>query len=181
VPHSDEFIRTRAADLVVRVSREQRTAIRETILERYTREKKPETLVRDLRSIVGLDPRRARALRSFEKELRAKGAKNVASQVERYKQTLLRNRAETIARTESVSIENAARVEAWDIADDAGDLGENAEMEWVSTGEACPRCQEMDGQRAAVGEEFSSTSEGSIAYPPLHPNCYCVVVLRSFK
>lgn len=112
VPHSDEFIRGRAASLVVRVSQEQRQAIREAIAARYNRTSRPETLVRDLRNTIGLDPRRARALRNFENSLRDAGAKNVQGQVERYREKLLRNRAETIARTESVAVENAARVEA---------------------------------------------------------------------
>ncbi len=178
VPHSDEFIRQHAADLVVRVSREQRQAIREQIAARYNNERRPETLVRDLRNVVGLDPRRARALRTFEDKLRENGARSVSEQVERYRNTLLQNRAETIARTESVAVENQARMEAWDIALDAGELPHDAEQEWVSTGDACPLCDELDGMRVPVGEAFPS-SHGP-ALPPLHPNCYCVITLRSF-
>jgi hypothetical protein len=179
VPHSDEFIRERAASLVVQVSRDQRQAIRDAIQTRYTRERRPETLVRDLRNTVGLDPRRARALRTFEDKLRESGAKNVSAQVDRYREKLLQNRAETIARTESVAVENQARMEAWDIAMDAGELPADAEQEWVSTGEACPRCQELDGVRVPVGEAFPSSL--GPALPPLHPNCYCTCHQRSMS
>ncbi len=178
VPHSDEFIRATAADLVVRVSREQRLAIREALMARYTNERRPETLVRDLRNVVGLDPRRARALRSFEDKLREDKARDVGAQVERYRERLLQNRAETIARTESVAVENQARFEAWDIAADAGQIPADAEQEWVSSNDACPVCDELDGVRVPIGEAFPS-SHGPVL-PPAHPNCMCVLTLRSF-
>jgi hypothetical protein len=181
VPHNDDFIRSQAAALVVSVSRDQRQAIRETLLARYNRRVRLETTVRDLRNVVGLDPRRARALRTFEDQLRTAGARGVDAQVQRYKTELVRNRAETIARTESVAIENQARIEAWDIAIDSGALPSDAEQEWVSSSDPCQWCQAMDGQRVPVGEAFQSERYGEVFQPPLHPNCLCLVVLRSFK
>lgn len=179
VPHSDVFIRQRSADLVVRVSHDQRQAIREQLLARYNKDRRPETLVRDLKQVVGLDPRRVKALRNFEDKLRATpGARDVAAQVERYRKELLQNRAETIARTESATIENQAKFEAWDIAMDEGALPTDAEYEWVASADACPTCEELDGERVPVGEAFPSS--GGPALPPLHPNCYCTLVLRSF-
>lgn len=179
VPHSDAFIRQRSADLVVRVSQDQRQAIREQLLARYNKDRRPETLVRDLKQVAGLDPRRAKALRNFEDNLRASpGARDVAAQVERYRKELLQNRAETIARTESATIENQAKFEAWDVAMDEGALPTDAEYEWVASADACPTCEELDGERVPVGEAFPSS--GGPALPPLHPNCYCTLVLRSF-
>lgn len=176
VPHSDAFIRQKAAALVVRVSRDQRQAIREQLLARYSNERRPETLVRDLKQVVGLDPRRAKALRSFEDKLRESGTKNVVAQVDRYRGELLQNRAETIARTESSAIENKARQEAWEIAVDEGALPIDAEQEWVATPEACPDCQALDGMRVGIGEDFPRGLSG----PPAHPSCCCGVVVRSF-
>lgn len=181
VPHSDEFIRDKAARLVVRVSEDQRQAIRDTLMQRYNNEKRPETVVRDLRRSIGLDPRRARALRNFEDKARTEKGRNVDGRVERYREQLLRDRAETIARTESVAIENQARIEAWDIAANAGDIPSDSEQEWVTAGEPCEYCQEMDGQRVSIGGMFMSSRYGLIAAPPLHPRCYCMVILRSFK
>ncbi len=181
VPHSDDFIRTQAASLVTRVTNDQRLAIREALLSRYSSTKRPEVLVRDLRNTIGLDARRARALRSFEDNLRANDVRNVDQQVARYKDELVRNRAETIARTESVTIENQARLEAWDIGIETGAIPESAEQEWVSSSDPCQYCQAMDGQRVPVGDTFSSDRYGEVSQPPLHPNCLCLVVLRSFK
>lgn len=175
VPHDDKFIRERAASLVVNVSRAQRAAIRESLFERYNREKRPETLVRDLKNTIGLDPRRARALRNHEKELRASGTKNVAAKVERYRNELLTSRARSIARTEGNAIENKAKIEAWNVAADEGALRLDAEIEWVSHGtEACVDCDDRDGDRIGVGETF----RGGLPSPPAHPNCQCGVVLR---
>lgn len=181
VPHEDTFIRRQAGKLITRVSGEQRAAIREMLAARYNREKRPETLVRDLRRSIGLDAPRARALRNFEDAQRANGAKNVDAKVERYKQQLIASRAQTIARTESVAIENQGRIQAWEAAIDAGDLPIESEQEWTSTGEPCPDCQAMDGQRVPVGEDFTSLRYGLVAQPPLHPNCYCILVVRAFK
>ncbi|MCC6808705.1 MAG: hypothetical protein IT381_14870 [Deltaproteobacteria bacterium] len=178
VPHSDEFIRRQAASLVVRVSRDQRQAIRESLLARYSKERRPETLVRDLKQTIGLDPRRAKALRNFEDQLRASGSKNVVTQVERYRKELLQNRAETIARTESAVVEGQAKFEAWNIAVDEGAVPVDAEMEWVSSADACGACAFLDGERVPVGDAFPSSI--GPALPPLHPNCGCTLVLRSF-
>ncbi len=181
VPHNDSFIRGKAAKLVVSVSRDQRQAIREALLARFNRRTHPETLVRDLKNTIGLDPRRARALRNFEDQLREQKVKNVDAQVERYKAELVQSRAQTIARTETVSIETEAKQQAWSIAMDAGDVPEEAEQEWVSSSDPCPDCQAMDGQRVPVGEPFQSEKYGPVNGPGLHPNCVCDVILRSFK
>ncbi len=181
VPHADTFIRGQAGKLITRVNIEQRNAIREQLIARYNREKKPETLVRDLRRSIGLDAPRARALRNFEDKLRTDGAKNVDHQVERYRAQLIRNRAETIARTESVAIENQGRIQAWETAIDAGDLPVDAEQEWVTAGEPCEDCDAMDGQRVPVGESFTSPAYGAVMQPPLHPRCMCVLVVRALK
>lgn len=181
VPHSDEMIRKRAAELVVQVSRAQKQAIRETLIERYNNDRKPEAMVRSLKQIVGLDPPRARALRNYENQLRKDEARDVTGKVERYREKLLQNRAETIARTESVAVENMARVEAWGVAADAGEIPIDAEQEWVTSVEPCVHCIALDGQRVPVGESFASEKFGQVAAPPLHPNCYCTLVLRTFK
>jgi hypothetical protein len=178
VPHDDAFIRRQAAKLVVGVSRDTRTAIREALIARYNNTKKPETLVRDLRNTIGLDPRRAKALRSFEDKLREQGVKGIDGKVERYRDALIRARAEAIARTESVAIENQARIEAWSIGLDSGAISEEAEMEWVSNGDPCEHCEDLDGERVPIGEMLESTHYGQVAHPPLHPTCYCMVVLK---
>ncbi len=180
VPHEDTFIRRQAGKLITRINGEQRAAIREQLIARYNRERRPETLVRDLRRSIGLDAPRARALRNFENGLRESGAKNIETKVERYRQQLIRNRAETIARTESVAIENQGRIQAWTAAIDAGDLPVDAEQEWVTQGEPCELCEKMDGQRVPVGEAFTSPDYGLVEQPPLHPRCYCMLVVRAF-
>lgn len=178
VPHDDAFIRRQAAKLIVGVGRDTRTAIREALIARYNNSRKPETLVRDLRNTIGLDPRRARALRSFEDKLIADGVKDIDGKVERYRDALIRSRAESIARTESVAIENQAKIQAWEIGVDAGSIPEDAELEWVSNGDPCEHCDALDGERVTIGEMFNSPHYGSVAHPPLHPNCYCMVVLK---
>jgi hypothetical protein len=120
-------------------------------------------------------------LRNFENDARERGVKNLDAQVERYREQLIRDRAETIARTESVAIENQAKLEAWDIAANAGDIPADSEQEWVTSADCCDDCGELDGQRVGIGEEFTSTKYGAVAAPPLHPRCYCMLVLRSFK
>lgn len=183
VPHSDAFIREKAAALVTRVTEDQRDAIRQTLITRFNNERRPESLVRDLKNVVGLDSRRAQALNNFENKLRESEAKPsiVNSQVARYRERLLQDRAETISRTESTDIEAEARHEAWDIARDAGDIPDTSEVEWVSSGDPCPFCEEMDGQRVDLGESFQSPQYGEVDHPPLHPRCRCLTLLRTFR
>lgn len=94
--------------------------------------------------------------------------------------------AERVALTESNRITNTAGKIAWK------ESGVVKEIKWVTlASDACPFCQDMDGETISVTENFFKRGESytvenedgeeetmemdysSIGGPPLHPNCRC--------
>lgn len=88
-------------------------------------------------------------------------------------------RAELIARTETMRASNEGQQEAWDQAAEAGLLTGNEEQEWIVTPDdrLCPECEPFDTVTAELGGTFEAegvTSDG----PPLHPRCRCTLGLK---
>lgn len=86
------------------------------------------------------------------------------------------DRAETIARTETMKAANRGQQDAWDQAVQHGLLNDDdVEQEWIVTPDdrLCLVCEALDGVRAKLGEEFDDGIDG----PPAHPNCRCTVGL----
>lgn len=79
-----------------------------------------------------------------------------------------RNRARTIARTETTTAYSKGSILAWQQA------GEVKEMEWSTAADemVCPECSGLDGKRVMLGGNFP----GGVAHPPAHPNCRCALI-----
>lgn len=80
-------------------------------------------------------------------------------------------RAELIARTESMTAVNAGTREAWHQAVDDGLLPPTARRQWIATLDegVCPLCEALDGRETDMEGEYEPGVEG----PPLHPRCRC--------
>lgn len=90
------------------------------------------------------------------------------------------DRADTIARTETMRASNQGQLEAWNQAKQAGLLLGNEQIEWITTPDdrLCPICEPLDGQKIAFGEQFDV--EGDKVYsPPAHPRCRCATGLAT--
>ena len=115
---------------------------------------------------------------------------------------LIRFRAETIARTETIRAANMGQQLVWDEALDSNLLPETAEKVWMATGDdrTCPICAVLDGQTIGIRGDFAITRRatsftrdgdtfrvGNTAAlktpttsrtPPAHPRCRCTIVIR---
>ena len=98
--------------------------------------------------------------------------------VDKYAQKKLKERAETIARTEIMGSLNGGQVDSWRELQKSGEVGPNAEKEWIVTEDAktCMICQPLSGVSVPIKEKFS-TGGGEVDFPPLHPRCRCAVAL----
>ena len=170
-PDAQRAAAKRAADFVVGISRSQREAVRAIILRSIRDGIPPLDAARLIRDVVGLDPRRANAVANYREELVRQGSANVSGLVDRYAERQLRNRAETIARTEILEALNAGALESWRQARADGYLTGDAEKEWIVTPDdlLCPICEPLDGERRPVEVPFS----GGVMMPPQHANCRC--------
>jgi SPP1 gp7 family putative phage head morphogenesis protein len=88
------------------------------------------------------------------------------------------DRAETIARTETMRASNEGQLEAWDQAEEEGLLTGNERKEWIVTPDdrLCPICDDMDGEIVDMDEEFDVDGD-QLDGPPAHPNCRCTLGL----
>lgn len=80
-------------------------------------------------------------------------------------------RAELIARTESMRAVHEGQREGWDQAVEEGLLTGDERRVWIVTDDEklCPECEELDGETASLDGEYPGGYDG----PPAHPNCRC--------
>lgn len=81
------------------------------------------------------------------------------------------DRAEVIARTESMRVAHEGQRMLWEQAIEDGLLPEDARRTWITTPDdrLCPICEALDGKEA----EFDGEYDDDIELPPAHPNCRC--------
>lgn len=182
VPHDDEFIFNRSAELVVDIGDEQRDNLRNTLAMRFDPDVRPENVIRDIKWVVGLTDRESSAVFRREEGMRAAGVpeRRIQTAVARYSDELHQRRAERIARTETVAIETEARDTAWQVARADGLIPDNAKKEWVASKQACEDlCKKLDGIKVKLDGHWLSPVDGRIIKgPPAHPHCECSTVLR---
>jgi len=183
VPHDDEFIFNRAADLVVDIGDEQRNNLRQTLAMRFDPDVRPENVIRDIKWVVGLIDRESAAVFNRADAMRAAGVpeSRVQAATARYADELHQKRAERIARTETVAIETQARDTAWKVAQSDGLISDKAMKEWVASASACEDlCAKLDGKRVPLDGAWKSPVDGKpVKGPPAHPHCECSTVLKA--
>jgi HK97 family phage portal protein len=74
-------------------------------------------------------------------------------------------RAEMIARTETVSGYNDASTLAAKVS------GVVTSKKWLTAGDPCPECQDLDGTEVSLDDTF-----GDVDGPCLHPSCRCALI-----
>lgn len=131
--------------------------------------KGPAEIARSLSEVTGLDAPRAARLEKIKKYLEQSGMSDEAikKRLEREKQKLLRERRETIARTETAEATSTAR------RFEAEARGAKWKY-WITTPDErlCDICagNERDGVIP-----FEATFSGGTRDVPAHPNCRCAV------
>lgn len=88
------------------------------------------------------------------------------------------DRADKIARTETMRAANEGQLEAWNQAEEQGLLTGDEQKEWITTPDdrLCPICEPLDGVQVARDDTFEGDGE-QLDGPPAHPRCRCVVAL----
>lgn len=82
-----------------------------------------------------------------------------------------KDRAERIARHETMMAASEGQRQAWAQAVDEGELTGDERRVWITVGDdkVCPICEGLDGQEADLDGEY----EGGYNGPPAHPLCRC--------
>ena len=159
-------------------------AIRDRLLEAFTRGGGPRELARQIRPLIGLHPRDAAAVDRYAAELfgQGLGPQRVQDLTDRLAARYLRRRALLIARTETIRAANLGRAAAWEAAAQQGLLDKTRAWRVWSTSpdeRTCAICRPMDGQRRRFGQPFLGGDGNHYMDPPEpHPQCRCAVVLE---
>lgn len=85
------------------------------------------------------------------------------------------DRADLIARHESMLAAGEGQRQGWDQAVDAGLLTGDEERVWIVTGDekVCPICEGLEDARAKLGEPYTGDDGEEYDGPPAHVQCRC--------
>jgi hypothetical protein len=180
----------RAAALVADVTQDTRRAVREVISHVFTSGLDLDVAAGTIRAAVGLNPNQARSLLKFRQDLAEgeglvsigkrsykvpKDPSAVEALVSKKAQRMLRDRAYTIAATESMGAANEGLRAFWEQGRKAGRLDGNVVRVWITVPDErlCETCGSMDGAEAAIDEPFTLPDGSEVMNPPAHPRCRC--------
>jgi HK97 family phage portal protein len=142
------------------INNQTRHAISNAVVESLRQGKNSDELQRVIRQHVGLNDRQSKALINRELKLRAGGASEqiIKGETDLYRQQLIKQRAEMIARTETAA--------AWAEGNIASYREAGVEYkEFSAANDACPICSPLDGKVYAIGS-------GEVTIPR-HVSCRC--------
>lgn len=177
-PEAVKYARTRSAELITDITQSGRASVRRVMTKALQGELSPREAAKLIRSVIGLTDGQADAVLKLRADLLKKGksAVQVERETTRYAARLLRQRAETIARTETIASANEGQRQLWMQARERGLLTDRDMRVWITTEDerVCPVCGHLDGQTATLDGKFP----GGFMNPPAHPNCRCAVGLK---
>lgn len=134
-PRAVAYVQRHTGRMIVQITNTQRVAVQQAIGRVVSAEISVGQAQKHIRSVIGLTDRMESAvwnvrIRSLEAGMRPK---RVDAVVSKYREKLIKARAETIARTETIQALSAGREEAWQQAIDDGLLPPSSEKKWVVT------------------------------------------------
>jgi hypothetical protein len=183
-PYSQKWIREHVGDLIKSFSDEAVAALRSMLATAFEQGTPPREFARKLldEGMIGLLQRDADAVdrRLILSLSRGMSPEEATRQASDYADQLLRERAELIARTETIAAEAEGVANSWRVAQDAGLVGDNAERVWIAataSDRTCPICMGLDDKRAPLDEPFEGDDGENYDNPPAHPGCRCTIGL----
>lgn len=173
-----------AAGLVTNVSMETRAAIRALVVRSIDKGIPPRSAAILIRRYIGLDAPQALAAEAYRETLveSGLGQKALNKALEKYTAKKIRERALTIARTETVDALSGGVLESWIQAEKAGELTEGARKHSVPTRDdkLCATCRAAALQRPRLTEPFRIRIGKRVISkqkPSFHPRCRCGLAL----
>lgn len=178
LPETAQWIDQHVGVLIRDVSQTTMLTVRQTLQDGWREGLHPRVLARQIRGMTGLTSRQAGAIEKQAVKWAAEGMRAAPLQkaVRQLQERALRQRAETIARTETLAYSNHGAWESLRQYALRGLVDESrVRRYWLLTPGACDLCVSLasnypDG--VGLHEPF-----GDVLHPPLHPNCRCAVTV----
>ena len=157
-PRAVRWATEQAGKLIVQIDSETRAAVADIVSTGLREGVAPRQQALLIREIVGLTRRDAGAVKRFLRGAEESGMRlgQARAEAERMTRRLLRRRAMTIARTETIRAANMGTQLAWESAKDQGLLPPDTQKVWIATEDArlCPICAVLNGQAIDLGNKF---------------------------
>lgn len=172
-----------SAKQVADITHETRAALQSVVTRAFDEGIPPRTLARFIRPMIGVTQAQAdKIFDRYERDVREDG-EEVALRLARDRQdSLTKQRALSIARTETLAAANEGQRELWEQAQDEGLISRTALRVWIYSpiGKECEICGPLDGETASVNGSYEHPETGEMfSGPPAHPNCRCAQGLES--
>ena len=192
---AERFLVQNQQFLVNSIAIESKDAVRNVILRGFEEGKPPRVMAREIKNLVGLNNKQATAIINLRTRLNEQMAAGkspfktipltpdkIDDIVAKATKKAIRQRAENLARTETIRASNSGRYNTWSQAISEGLLPSTVSVRWITAGDerVCFFCGPLDNTVVGFRESFSASVErqnGSIStlaeiHPPLHPLCY---------
>lgn len=170
----------RSSLLIRSITAETRAAVQQVIARSIATGVPPRIAALQIRPLVGLTPRQMATVANYRSQLLEAGASQTAAAKAggKYAKKLLADRANTIARTETIRASVDGQQDVWKSAKTEGLISADAEQQWIVADDErlCPICGALADQTAPIDGSFTMGS-GSISGPPAHPRCRCALGL----
>ncbi len=183
-PRSVDFLRNYEFRLIRGIHTVTVNGIRAAITASFIDGIRPFDTARKIKNIVGLTPRQVKQVETHRGLLISEGVKGAAlsQRINKLSDRLLTQRANNIARTETIRAAVAGEQLLWMQAVDEGLIDSTARQIWIVTPDdrLCPICRPIPGRNAKgvpLGQ-FFDTPIGPISGPPAHPQCRCALALE---
>lgn len=168
-----------AAALITNISDETRAGVRALVVRSIRDGIPPLDAAKLIRSQIGMNAPQALAAANYRDELTQQGLSSdrIDRAMEFYAAKKVRDRADTIARTEVLGALNAGAQASWQQAMRRGLMGRGARKIFITTPDEilCKQCAPMNKQSQPINKPFVTPSGKHIMYPPVHPRCRCTM------
>ena len=182
-PEAAAWLTRFGADQIAQIDEATRQGINTLLVRVLAAAEPPAQQARSLRSLIGLTSQQQGAVDTYYAGLLDAGTPVVEARALRDTRAgqKLRDRAETIAHTESMTAANAGNQLLVTQAQADGWLEPDQRRQWVITRDSrlCPICEAIPGQNpGGVGlTEPFATDVGPVLFPPAHVSCRCTASL----
>lgn len=174
-----------AGAMIVQIDEELRFAIQRQVLLAQVDGIPPRELARRIRDEgLGLTSRQMEAVVNFRRKLEKLGdldLETINRRTTRYYDALVRQRATTIAISETIQAAELGQAESWRQAADLGLISRQSQEEWVATFDDRldhSICEPMDGRKKKLGEAWLLPNGARVPVPARsHPRCRCTATL----
>lgn len=182
----NRVIQQTTGELIENVSMNTQRGIRAAILRSFDEGLGADATAKIVKNSIGLTERQAIALQNIRRRLEEEGlTRREAIRISNgKKQRFLNQRAENIARTETIRAASLGQQELFRQMNEQGFIDDRFVRVWIVTGDdrTCPICIPLEGKEVGIEDTFvSATPQGRILTaltPPIHPSCRCAIGTR---